>query len=246
MGVLFKGIEPSDIEWALALEEVVFEKVRANGVPILRCWRTLPRSLTIGRFQCAKGEVDLGLSRDLGIPVVRRMSGGGAVLNDGEGEFAFSLSAPVNMISGGISGAYRAVLEPIVRSFMELGLDTFIDGTSIFMKGGGKVVGSSMRWTWDTVQVHGTVLHSMDSELMKRLLWGGRFGCVDATPSARKEVSPISKHVDISLSELAGNVLGSILPDRERMDLEWSEKDLERSRSLARSKYCDPGWNLRL
>jgi len=238
-------LENMTIHEALALEEVAFIRVRADGIPIIRSWRTIPRALTIGRFQCSRGEVDLDLANELGIPVVRRMSGGGAVLNDGEGEFAFSVTSPTDLFPGGITGAYSKVLGWVNASLEGLGLDTYVEGSSIYLRDVGKVSGSSMRWTWDTVQVHGTILHSMDSDLMKRLLWG-RFGCSDGTPSIRKEVAPVGSLTGLSIEELKSLVINGIFPGIQREESIWSDEESKVSRDYLRDRYGNDGWNLKL
>jgi lipoate---protein ligase len=246
MKVRTSRLETMPIEMALALEEICFSKVKKDRTPILRFWRAIPRALTIGRFQCLRGEVDLEYAEDLGIPVVRRMSGGGAVFNDGAGEFAFSVTAPTELLPGGITGSYRTVLEWVNGPLRDLGLDTYIDGTSIFVKDLGKVSGSSMRWNWDTVQVHGTMLHSMDPDLMKRLLWGGRFGCADGTPSIRKEVAPVGDLLDISLPSLHEAIEPSLLPGIERVPLSFDDEEIDIARKIASDKYSNEPWNRKL
>jgi len=240
------ALDAMTVQRARSLEEVAIERVRNGSPPILRFWRAIPRALTVGRFQCLRGEVDAALASRLGIPIVRRMSGGGAVLNDGEGEFAFSLTAPSHMLPGGITGAYRSVLGNVDGALKGLGLDTVIDGTSILVRDVGKVTGSSMRWTWDAVQVHGTVLYSMDPDLMKRLLWGGRFGCVDGTPSIRREVAPVGELTGASIEDVFEAVRHHLVGDGMTRSLVWTARELQEAARIQGCRYSDPAWNERM
>ncbi len=78
----------------LALEEAVLRAVgEGREPPTLRLWRN-PRCVVIGRGQQPEEEADLSRCSELGIPVVRRPSGGGAVYHH-PGNLNFSLFLPL-------------------------------------------------------------------------------------------------------------------------------------------------------
>ncbi|BAL80295.1 lipoate--protein ligase family protein [Caldisericum exile] len=64
----------------LKIEQDLFESPLSNKI-ILRFWVNSP-SVIIGKFQKVEYEVNLDLAQSLGIPVLRRFSGGGAVYHD--------------------------------------------------------------------------------------------------------------------------------------------------------------------
>ena len=94
----------------MALDEALLEGVR-RGVspPTLRLYAFTPSAVTMGRFQRAAEVVDLELADKLGVPVVRRITGGGAVYHDEFGEVTYSVMAPVDLFPGSILDSYRTV-----------------------------------------------------------------------------------------------------------------------------------------
>ena len=68
----------TDPAWNLAAEEYLLTQ---RSEPFFRLWRNAD-SVIIGRHQNAWAEIDLGYVEREGIPVVRRMTGGGAVFHD--------------------------------------------------------------------------------------------------------------------------------------------------------------------
>ena len=68
----------ADPAFGLAVEEVLLDAVRTNGVETIRLWRN-QRSIILGRSQSHAAEVDEARVSLLDIPVLRRMSGGGTV-----------------------------------------------------------------------------------------------------------------------------------------------------------------------
>ncbi|MGC9529758.1 MAG: lipoate--protein ligase family protein [Candidatus Bipolaricaulaceae bacterium] len=79
----------------LALEEVILGEVAAGRAPpTLRIWRN-PRCVVVGRGQRAAEEADLASCMELGIPVLKRATGGGAVYHH-PGNLNFSLFLPLS------------------------------------------------------------------------------------------------------------------------------------------------------
>ncbi|MCK4924043.1 MAG: lipoate--protein ligase family protein [Spirochaetes bacterium] len=68
----------------MAMDEAVFIGLReGHSTPVLRIYRWLPATISIGYFQNA-GDIDFTRCREDGIGVVRRMTGGRAVLHNEE------------------------------------------------------------------------------------------------------------------------------------------------------------------
>lgn len=75
---LIVDLVPAAPTFGLALEEALFENVCGTGPDTLRMWVN-QRAIVVGRSQSAVAEVDLEAATRWGIPVLRRISGGGAV-----------------------------------------------------------------------------------------------------------------------------------------------------------------------
>ncbi len=83
---------PAPGAWNMAVDEMMLELVAAGGEPILRFYRWSEPTLSLGYFQ-ALAERQAHLS-SLGCPVVRRSTGGGAILH--HHEITYSIALPVS------------------------------------------------------------------------------------------------------------------------------------------------------
>ncbi len=87
--------EPQSPALHMAIDEVLARAVAAGRrPPTLRIWAWAAPAVIIGSFQSLHNEVDLDEARRLGITVVRRISGGGAMLAEPGKTITYSLYAP--------------------------------------------------------------------------------------------------------------------------------------------------------
>ncbi|HEX5725859.1 MAG TPA: hypothetical protein VFX98_10370, partial [Longimicrobiaceae bacterium] len=75
---------PAPGAWNMAVDEALAETVREGDPPVLRFYRWEPACLSLGRNQPARGRYDLDALRRRGLDVVRRPTGGRAVLHHRE------------------------------------------------------------------------------------------------------------------------------------------------------------------
>lgn len=95
------------------------------GEAFVRLYRWSRPTLSLGRNEPARGVYDAARLRWLGIDVVRRPTGGRAVLH--HREVTYAVAMPVRAL-GGARAAYRRVNEAIVRGLSLLGVDAKIAG----------------------------------------------------------------------------------------------------------------------
>ena len=230
----------------MALEEVLVEGVAAGGLPTLRFWRWEPRAATIGRFQDVDAEVDLEYAHLHGIDVVRRMSGGGAVYHDSEGEFVFSLTVPESVLAGGVTEVYSVVLGRVSEALASFDLEAWVKDGNNLMVGDRKVSGNSQRRSRGVVQVHGTVLVEVDEDAMFSVLRAraGQPSPGRATPSRHHPVTGLSSLCDSGYDDLYGVVRSSLLAGEPATATSWTEAELTIAEGLVRTKYGEDGWNL--
>ena len=96
---------PLDGAANMALDEALLERARLTGESVLRVYGWRAPTLSFGRNQAALGAYDAGRLRERGLAVVRRPTGGRAVLH--AREVTYSVAAPVR---GSEPGAGRASL----------------------------------------------------------------------------------------------------------------------------------------
>src|SRR5215469_16155760 len=93
--------EPQDPALHMALDDVLAREVEAGRrPPTLRIWEWSAPAVVIGSFQSLRNEVDLAAASRLGLTVVRRVSGGGAMFIDPASTITYSLYAPESLVAG--------------------------------------------------------------------------------------------------------------------------------------------------
>jgi lipoate-protein ligase A len=112
----------------MAVDEALLEACRnlsgpAGSYPVLRLYGWSVPTLSLGRFQDALQSVDQGFCRDRGIPLVRRPTGGAAVLHDREVTYALVGRVGEPPFAGSVLGTYRGIAEGIARGLRLLGVE---------------------------------------------------------------------------------------------------------------------------
>src|SRR5208283_3711959 len=78
----------------MAIDEAILTARIAGQVPnTLRFYRWQPSAVSIGKNQNPEAEVYLDACTQLGVDMVRRVSGGGTVYHDYDGEVTYSVTA---------------------------------------------------------------------------------------------------------------------------------------------------------
>ncbi len=236
----------------MAIDEALLEAHAEGDVPpTLRIYTWRPPAVSLGRFQRAESSVDLEACHRLGIDVVRRPTGGRAILHTEE-EVTFSIVVSERRLgTRGVMDSYRALAAGIVAGLRTLGLEARLveraassrapaiaqDPACFAVKarcdlvvGSAKLVGSAQ------VQRNGFLLQQNSLPLRLRLKdWEGVFvrkseppAAVGLWEAARREI-PYARVVE-ALREGFSEALGSRF---ERSDL--SEQELTQAGALARA-----------
>jgi lipoate-protein ligase A len=106
----------------MALDELLLESVIAGGAPVVRFYTWQPAALSLGVNQHI-GEINRAECANRGIGLVRRLTGGRAVLH--QHELTYSVIAPDNdpRVSGGVIESYRKISGALVLGLQSLGVD---------------------------------------------------------------------------------------------------------------------------
>ncbi len=231
----------------MGLDEAVLESVAAGGPPTLRLYAWRPRAVSIGYFQGLDDEVDAERCAELGVDVVRRLTGGGAVFHADELTYSVVLPGDHPLAKGGILESYRALSAGVVAGLRALGIEAAFAPLNDICAGGRKLSGNAQTRRLGCVLQHGTVLLSVDPEEMFSVL---------RVPSEKLKgrlIEDVKARVG-SASALLGRGLGygealayfregfsealGGLGDRE----EPSPEEAARAAELARERFAASAW----
>lgn len=236
----------------LAIEEAIQLGLEdGTSPPTWRVWQMRAPAVVLGTGQEHVREVQLEAVRAAKVPVLRRHSGGGAVLN-GPGVLSYSAFYPLAQLPGSqtISGAMKAALAPVQRALKRLGVNVAFAGLSDFavtIAGGElrKLAGHAQARKRVSVLVHGTLLADPDWDALARVLH---------FPTRSPDYRAGREHRDFltSLKELgAPNGLADFT-QALRSELgavedaaEPSAAEHETAQRLRSEKYVQDSWNLR-
>ena len=162
-----------DIRRHLAIDEAALEQLDMDpaGRPSLRFWESPSVAVVVGRSSRLDVEVDIDRCRRDNVPVVRRPSGGAAVVV-GPGCLLYSLvlSRHRQPELAHIDAAHRLVLDTNSRALSTLGAPVACNGISDLTLGGRKISGNSLRCKANAILYHGTILYDMRLDLIPNYL----------------------------------------------------------------------------
>jgi lipoate-protein ligase A len=237
----------------LALEEAIHTAVEDDlSANTWRLWQAAIPAVVLGTGQEHVRETNLELARAREIPVLRRHSGGGAVVI-GPGAINFSAFFRFADLPGSetIRGAMSAALKPVVAALARLGVQAREAGLSdlaVLSPDGTlrKLAGNSQARKKRGVVVHGTLLADPDFTFIESVL---KFPTsVPDYRSGRDHRSFLT-----SLRELNArcdlksftNELIAELPSDILITTEASAEEQTRAARLLDEKYGNPAWNFR-
>ncbi|HXG35351.1 MAG TPA: biotin/lipoate A/B protein ligase family protein [Dehalococcoidia bacterium] len=113
---------PGPGSWQMALDEAMLAACDADRMPTLRLFAFGPDCLSLGRFQPALKDIDPAFCREMGLDVVRRPTGGRAVLH--HGDLCYAVVAPVKtpIFAGPIRNSYCQIGAALDLALTKLGL----------------------------------------------------------------------------------------------------------------------------
>jgi lipoate-protein ligase A len=222
----------------LACDELLLDQAEAGECQeTLRFWEPQEYFVVVGYASKVAAEVNAAACARLGIPILRRCSGGGAVL-EGPGCLNYALVLRIDKDLGGISSSNRVIMGRHQQALTQaLGRQVEVQGVTDLTLAGRKFSGNSQRRKRRFVLFHGTFLLEFDISLIERCL---------LLPKRQPDYRRDRTHLDflVNLQQPAQSVkqvLRATWQAYQPLDeLPWPRLD-----ALACEKYSRPEWNLR-
>jgi lipoate-protein ligase A len=191
----------------MARDMAILEAV-SNGksAPTLRLYGWDPPCLTLGRHQ-GLDAADLDFCRSEGIDVVRRPTGGRALLHHHELTYSIVAKPGSGPLPRGLQEAYRTICSALVRAMGDLGVDAELTSGEVNLQlpgprstvpcfeapaggevvvRGRKLIGSAMRAHADSILQHGAIVTGWDGRLQ-----AGSMG-LDSDASLRPQITTLT------------------------------------------------------
>lgn len=167
----------------MAVDEAILSEFDsgATTTPTLRLYGWEVPTISIGYLQHSAP------LKGYGLPVVRRITGGRAVLHDNEITYSVVASIEHPLFAKGILEAYSAISNCIIAALKEVGIEADLSKGTARQKGserdacfhtpsryevlvgGRKLVGSSQRRFKKAFLQHGSIICGLDKELNSRI-----------------------------------------------------------------------------
>jgi lipoate-protein ligase A len=235
----------------MALDEVLAREVAAGRrPPTLRIWEWLAPAVVIGRFQSLRNEVDVAEAGRLGMTVVRRVSGGGAMFVEPASTITYSLYAPGSLVAGmSHAESCRYLNDWVIGALAEdLGLSAWYRPLNDITSAQGKIGGAAQkRLAGGTVLHHVTMAYDIDADAMARVLRTGREKLSDrGIPGAARRVDPLRRQTRLPRAEIIDALADHF---RRRYGLirdTVTGGELRAARGLARAKFASSAWTARV
>lgn len=231
---------------------------RSTSSPILRLYGWSPPALSVGRYQDAEAALKLDLCAEEGVPVVRRMTGGGIIYHADELTYSIVCS-PEQLGLSGVKEGFRRLCGFLLGTYRRLGLEAnfAIDAdrsgerlgerTAFCFAGkeefdvlvnGRKIGGNAQRRLSGAILQHGSI------PLLNRVGVGLRY-LKEAAPGAEASASLAELGISRSVEDLKRTVLESFR-DSLGVGIEADQptpEELEKAAQLEAQKYRCPDWN---
>ncbi len=232
-----------------AVNMAIDEAVMLSGRPALRFYGWEPPAVSIGYFQGIEQEVDLEKCAQMGVDVVRRLTGGGAVYHDKELTYSLIVPEDGGLVARDILESYGQICAPIVGGLKSLGLQAEFKPINDIVVNGRKISGNAQTRRGGMVLQHGTILLDVDVKEMFSLLKVPSEKLRDKMISAAEErVTSVRRELDEDIpSQRVKEALIEAFRQHSHMRVlkqgELSNGEIEKAEELARSKYSTREWN---
>lgn len=198
-------------------------------------WQNEP-CIVIGRNQNAADEINGDYVRTRSLPVVRRMTGGGAVYHDtGNLNFSFIINGEADRVE---------LCRPVIDVLRSIDVVAEISGRNDILVGGKKISGTAMCSRGGRSLFHGTLLISTDLEAMSEALKPDETKLIGhGVKSVRSRVANLSEYTKEVSPDIIGAMLAGYMTERGGEIYELGESDIEAIEKLRDSKYSTDEWN---
>ncbi|MBL7072572.1 MAG: lipoate--protein ligase family protein [Candidatus Omnitrophica bacterium] len=227
-------------EEMIALDEVLLDKAECGEIgETLRFWEAKDHFIVVGRAGKVQEDCFVSVCRRDRIKIIRRASGGGAVLQ-GPGclNFSLVLSYEKDERYKKITDSYESILGSIAASFQKTGLNVEFFPTSDLALDGKKISGNAQARKRKFFLHHGTLLYDLDLPRVGKYL---RHPAREPVYRLERPHKNFLTNIPVTPSVLCETIENVFTTGENEYSLR--KEDMDQMRSLAISKYSKDDWN---
>lgn len=260
---------PAPGAWNMAVDEAILEGViRGSSSPALRLYAWVPACVSLG-FAQPVSDIDLEMTESYGWEVVRRPTGGRAILHTDELTYAVIGPASDPRLSGGVLESYRRLSLALLTALRLLGVPAEakedhqgmiaesnpvcfeVPSSYEITVGGKKLIGSAQARRKEAVLQHGSLPLYGD---ITRLVCALRFTNPGSQEAAAKRLCSRAATVEdvlgrrISWEEAADQYKTAFeqVLNLKLIGSGLSAEEIRRAEQLVEEKYAHPSWTERV
>jgi lipoate-protein ligase A len=239
----------------MAMDHALMERARRTGERCLRVYAWCAPTLSLGRHQLARGRIDPARAGALGVALVRRPTGGRALLH--HREVTYSVTAPLDR-GDSVRKWYDAINGVLLDALRRLGVEAMVAGSigrtpapaaaSCFAQpdageitvGGRKLVGSALLREDGALLQHGSILLEDDQHLLDAILPAGELrpepaGTLRQALGQAPPMDVVAGALDAALSASGDIALSALEPEP------WLQAEMRAAERL----YGSEEWTFR-
>ncbi|MHA1977659.1 MAG: lipoate--protein ligase family protein [Candidatus Hodarchaeales archaeon] len=235
----------------MGVDEAIYQLYGKLKINTLRLYGWYPSTVSIGHHQCLEDEIDLSKVSKHNLQAVRRISGGGTVFHDSQGELTYSVVTTTDQVSSNtIEASYYEIVDLLFSPLSKLGITIDYDQIhcpSVFSKG-KKISGNAQARSGNVILQHGTILIDYDPELMYSVL-KARPGRTETqmVVSVYQKITTLHEQLektDLTPHKLAKYIIDDLLTNYSETFMlgELTSEERQLSKQLAEDKYKSERW----
>ena len=192
----------------MAIDEAILSMhAEGKSSPTLRLYQWIPPAISLGYFQRRHG-IDLEACQRLGIDMIKRATGGRAVLHFGDLTYSVVAGIADGMPSS-VAAAYRLICEGLLAAFRDLGFEAEFRSFSVksprsdicflssttgdILHEGKKFVGSAQTWYKSSMLQHGSITLEPHLEVWVSLQEGKHATSIDYEETLKREMTSVKE-----------------------------------------------------
>ncbi|NJE11806.1 biotin/lipoate A/B protein ligase family protein [Thermococcus sp. LS2] len=235
-------------EVQMAIDEAILRaRIEGKVEDTVRLYVFKPSSITIGRFQSIKHDVNLEKCQELNIPVVRRITGGGSVFHDAYGEITYSVVVGEDLHPDlrDIYKSYRLLASPLVEALKELGIKAEFSGLNDIIANGKKISGSAQTRRKGVILQHGTFMYATRLDILASVLKVSKKKLADkGVKSIWERVTTLEREgIKLSRSDAYELLKEKFFEEFPLEEGQLTDYELELAEKLIEERYGRDEWN---